>query len=172
MSKSGKIAAILTLAAGAILFGIPLLNGCLGWFGCAFRPWVMSAAIVVPTVLFLAAIVVASCNAISKPDGSSLAEKTIETFIFLIMIGFLCLVIGGIGIFVFAFSYTPESVVERYGQKMVMVEGDANIYYHAYKNVFIMSKNVLLQEGFSSKALDSISSKNDPRLTETTEFAR
>ena len=62
MSKTEKTAVVLAMAAGAVFLGIPLLDKCLGWFGCAFRPWVLSAAIVVPTVLFLAAIVVVSCN--------------------------------------------------------------------------------------------------------------
>ena len=50
MSKTEKTAVVLAMAAGAVFLGIPLLDKCLGWFGCAFRPWVLSAAIVVPTV--------------------------------------------------------------------------------------------------------------------------
>lgn len=179
MSKTGKTAAMLAAAAGIIFFIIPLFDKCLGWFGCAFRPWVLSAAIVVPTVLFLAAIVVVSCNVIVKTvykaEGISTGVKTIQTFVLLLITGFLCLGIGWVGMIVFGISYTPESVVERNGQKMVRVDRsflDVDVVYHAYKNAFIMSENVLLHEGFSSKALDSISSKNDPMLTKTTEFAR
>ena len=178
MSKTGKTAAMLAAAAGIIFFIIPLFDKCLGWFGCAFRPWVLSAAIVVPTVLFLAAIVV-SCNVIVKTvykaEGISTGVKTIQTFVLLLITGFLCLGIGWVGMIVFGISYTPESVVERNGQKMVRVDRsflDVDVVYHAYKNAFIMSENVLLHEGFSSKALDSITSKNDPMLTKTTEFAR
>ena len=178
MGKTGKTAAMLAAAAGIIFFIIPLFDKCLGWFGCAFRPWVLSAAIVVPTVLFLAAIVV-SCNVIVKTvykaEGISTGVKTIQTFVLLLITGFLCLGIGWVGMIVFGISYTPESVVERNGQKMVRVDRsflDVDVVYHAYKNAFIMSENVLLHEGFSSKALDSISSKNDPMLTKTTEFAR
>ena len=178
MSKTGKTAAMLAAAAGIIFFIIPLFDKCLGWFGCAFRPWVLSAAIVVPTVLFLAAIVV-SCNVIVKTvykaEGISTGVKTIQTFVLLLITGFLCLGIGWVGMIVFGISYTPQSVVERNGQKMVRVDRsflDVDVVYHAYKNAFIMSENVLLHEGFSSKALDSISSKNDPMLTKTTEFAR
>ena len=178
MSKTGKTAAMLAAAAGIIFFIIPLFDKCLGWFGCAFRPWVLSAAIVVPTVLFLAAIVV-SCNVIVKTvykaEGISTGVKTIQTFVLLLITGCLCLGIGWVGMIVFGISYTPESVVERNGQKMVRVDRsflDVDVVYHAYKNAFIMSENVLLHEGFSSKALDSISSKNDPMLTKTTEFAR
>lgn len=179
MSKTGKTAAMLAAAAGIIFFIIPLFDKCLGWFGCAFRPWVLSAAIVVPTELFLAAIVVVSCNVIVKTvykaEGISTGVKTIQTFVLLLITGFLCLGIGWVGMIVFGISYTPESVVERNGQKMVRVDRsflDVDVVYHAYKNAFIMSENVLLHEGFSSKALDSISSKNDPMLTKTTEFAR
>ena len=92
MSKTGKTAAMLAAAAGIIFFIIPLFDKCLGWFGCAFRPWVLSAAIVVPTVLFLAAIVV-SCNVIVKTvykaEGISTGVKTIQTFVLLLITGFL-----------------------------------------------------------------------------------
>ena len=125
MSKTGKTAAMLAAAAGIIFFIIPLFDKCLGWFGCAFRPWVLSAAIVVPTVLFLAAIVV-SCNVIVKTvykaEGISTGVKTIQTFVLLLITGFLCLGIGWVGMIVFGISYTPESVVERNGQKMVRVD--------------------------------------------------
>ena len=168
MSKTGKTAVVLAMAAGAVFLGIPLLDKCLGWFGCAFRPWVLSAA-----------IVVVSCNVIVKTvykaEGISTGVKTIQTFVLLLITGFLCLGIGWVGMIVFGISYTPESVVERNGQKMVRIDRsflDVDVVYHAYKNAFIMSENVLLHEGFSSKALDSISSKNDPILTKTTEFAR
>ena len=64
MSKTGKTAVVLAMAAGAVFLGIPLLDKCLGWFGCALRPWVLSAAIVVPTVLLVAAVLTVMGRAI------------------------------------------------------------------------------------------------------------
>ena len=121
MSKTGKTAVVLAMAAGAVFLGIPLLDKCLGWFGCAFRPWVLSAAIVVPTVLLVAAVLTVMGRAIKgtvadKWEESSVVVKTIETFVLLIATGFLCLGIGGFGMILYGFSDTSEYVAERGGQ--------------------------------------------------------
>ncbi len=155
MSKTGKTAVVLAMAAGAVFLGIPLLDKCLGWFGCAFRPWVLSAAIVVPTVLLVAAVLTVMGRAIKgtvadKWEESSVVVKTIETFVLLIATGFLCLGIGGFGMILYGFSDTSEYVAERGGQKVVVVEdsslGDTSVYYYAYKNAFLMGDKALFCE--------------------------
>ncbi len=155
MSKTGKTAAMLAAAAGIIFFIIPLFDKCLGWFGCAFRPWVLSLGIGLPPALFVAAVLIVMGGAIKntvadKGEESSVVVKTIETFVLLIATGFLCLGIGGIGVILYGFSYTPEYVAEKGGQKVVVVEdsflGDASVYEYAYKNAFVMGDKALCCE--------------------------
>lgn len=143
MSKTGKTAVVLAMAAGAVFLGIPLLDKCLGWFGCAFRPWVLSLGMGLPSALLIAMVLVVTGRALKgsvadKREDSSVVVKTIETFVLLIATGFLCLGIGGIGMILYGFSYTPEYVAEKGGQKVVVVEdsflGDSSVYCYAYKN--------------------------------------
>lgn len=158
MSKTGKTAVVLTVAAGAVFLGIPLLNECLGWFGCAFRPWVLSLNIGLPPALFAVVILIVMGRVIKstdKQEGSSVVVKTIETFVLLIATGLFCLGIGGIGMVLYGFSYASESVAERGGQKVVVVEdsflGDTSVYYHAYKNAFLMGDKALCCEADAVK---------------------
>ena len=115
MSKTGKTAVVLAMAAGAVFLGIPLLDKCLGWFGCAFRPWVLSLGIGLPPALLVAAVLTVMGRAIKstvadKWEESSVVVKTIETFVLLIATGFLCLAIGGFGMILYGFSDTSEYV--------------------------------------------------------------
>lgn len=117
-----------------------------------FREWVYIFAIAISAI----GIIIGIIQLILKLKKKSVKVTLIVLFILLLIL------ISPVCLFGFAFWYTPEYVVYKYGEKRVAkVNGflQTYVYYYDYKNPFIAGKYKRIEEYYGKGGFDPIKNK-------------
>lgn len=124
----------------------------LNLFGLMFREWVKILFIIV-TML---ATIIGLFQLIFKIKKQTVKESL--TVIFIISLTVLI----SLAYPIFAFTYLPEHVIEKDGQKMVAyVDGffRTYVYYYDYKNAFLVGNTKKIEEDYGDGGFDPIENK-------------
>lgn len=161
MKKRWLSLAILIGGAGLCVLGFAL-NALLSAFGLVFRPWLTTVAYVALSLLLFTVLAIVFSMLVTRlgtslPNRrSNVANKVFCTAGLMGCVAAAYLVFQ-MSLLLCVFSYQPEHVVERDGQKRVAVVNSflhVNVYYHAYKNFLWMGKDVVSSEYYGRGGYD------------------
>lgn len=130
-----------------------------------FREWVYISTIAISVI----GIIIGIMQFIFKLKKKSIKITLVVIFIILLIL------ISPVCLFGFAFWYTPEYVVYKYGEKRVAkVNGflQTYVYYYDYKNPFIAGKYKRIEEYYGKGGFDPIKNKfgNDYKIESITYY--
>lgn len=173
--KKRWLALAVLIGGGASLCVLGLaLNALLAAFGLAFRPWTTSATCVVLSLLAFAVLAIGFSMLVTRlgvslPDAKWNVANKVFCAAGLMGCVAAAYFLFQMSLLLFAFSYQPEHIVERDGQKQVAVVDSflhVNVYYHEYKNFLWMGQDVVDAEYYGRGGYDPFTREPKPSPVE------
>lgn len=110
----------------------------------------------------ITAIIIFLCKILSKENTKILSK--IISIVAIIITALITLGVTYISILIFAFSYNPEHVIEKDGQKMVASVSsflDVNVSYYEYINPFVRGTKLKIYECYGDGGYDPFEGKEE-----------
>lgn len=125
----------------------------LSYFKLMFREWIY----IVSAIIIITGFIVGVIQLLLKIKIKIVKCILISIFIILLLLSTPMIYFFG------AFTYTPEHVVEKDGEKFVAyVNGFLRtyVYYYDYKNMFVVGNQKRIEEYYGKGGFDPIENKN------------